>query len=360
MDTLTASADETKPQIAGVRFDRVRILADDLTGACDSAAPFVACGLGVRVWLGPTGRADEPVQAFNTASRGLETRRAAQAVADAAAKLSGGNRTLWFKKVDSAGRGQIAAELRAAHESLRTRAILFAPSFPEAGRTVSGGVLHVQDAEGARTIDLMDLVASEFSRVDRVTEAWEIAGTLQGGALLLVCDAATSDELDDLAAVDEPGLLYAGSAGLAKALAGLGATYGPATVVPLVRSAMTVCGTPHRATQMQMSHLGDTLPDHPRVQVKAEPGDAALIVQEFERHDPEAMILTGGDTALLALTALGANSIALRGEMATGIPWGFVRGGMADGRIVVTKSGGFGDTTSLTRLVRMLTAESAG
>lgn len=359
VDTVNDSLDEPKTHIAAARFDCVRILADDLTGACDSAAPFAACGFGVRVWLGPTGKAEEPVQAFNTASRGLLPRLAADAVTRAAVGIARGQRTLWFKKVDSAGRGAIAAELRATHEALGTRAILFAPSFPEAGRTVSGGVLRVEDAAGLRTVDLMELFAPEFSRVDCVAAAWQVADTLEGGGLLLVCDATTPDELENLAAIDEPGLLYAGSAGLAKALAGPGAET-PMARVPQVKTAMTVCGTPHRATQIQMAHLGEALPEHPRLQVKAEAGDAALIVEEFQRHDPEAMILTGGDTALLALTALGADSITLRGELAAGIPWGFVRGGMADGRIVVTKSGGFGDTTSLTRLVRLLTAEREG
>ena len=359
MDTLIATPGNTKLQIAGARFDQVRILADDLTGACDAAAQFAACGFGVRVWLGPEGIGHEQVQAFNTASRALKPTLAAEAVAATASKIPGGCRTLWFKKVDSAGRGQIAAELRAAQQSLRTRAILFAPSFPEAGRTVTGGILRVQDAEGERRIDLMSLLASEFSQLDRVAEAWEIAGSLQGGASLLLCDAATSGELEEIAAVEEPGLLYAGSAGLARALARSTAPQVPAAVIPRVERAMTVCGTPHRVTQMQMKHLGDALPDHPRVQVKAEASDAAWIIREFERHDPEAMVLTGGDTALLALTALGVNSIVLHGEMAPGIPWGFVRGGMADGRIVVTKSGGFGDSTTLTRVIRMLTAERA-
>ena len=115
---MTASPDAANTQTTGARFDSVRILADDLTGACDSAAPFAACGLGVRVWLGEAGTAAEPVQAFNTASRGLEPQLAAEAVARAAAAIPRGQRTLWFKKVDSAGRGAIAAELRAAHQEL--------------------------------------------------------------------------------------------------------------------------------------------------------------------------------------------------------------------------------------------------
>ena len=129
MEVLTANSLPTKTIAAALRMDCVRILADDLTGACDSAAAFAAVGYGVRVWLGPTAtiESDAPVQAFNTASRGLAVQAAAEAVARTAGAMSVRGRTLWFKKVDSAGRGAIAAELLAAHKAFGTRAILFAP-----------------------------------------------------------------------------------------------------------------------------------------------------------------------------------------------------------------------------------------
>ena len=54
-------------------YERTYIVADDLTGACDSAAAFLRAGLAVRVWLGDKALfpASEPVQAFNTDSRAL-------------------------------------------------------------------------------------------------------------------------------------------------------------------------------------------------------------------------------------------------------------------------------------------------
>jgi uncharacterized protein YgbK (DUF1537 family) len=45
---------------------------------------------------------------------------------------------------------------------------------------------------------------------------------------------------------------------------------------------------------------------------------------------------------LLAVQALEAHSFLLQGEIAPGIPWGLVQGGIAHGCLVVTKSGGFG------------------
>jgi uncharacterized protein YgbK (DUF1537 family) len=60
-----------------------------------------------------------------------------------------------------------------------------------------------------------------------------------------------------------------------------------------------------------------------------------------------ALILTGGDTAAFVQRSLGASRIELGGELARGIPWGFVEGGVADGCVVITKSGGFGDRDTL-------------
>jgi uncharacterized protein YgbK (DUF1537 family) len=65
-------------------------------------------------------------------------------------------------------------------------------------------------------------------------------------------------------------------------------------------------------------------------------------------------VLTGGDTALLALRALGVHSLVLRGEFAAGIPWAVAQGGLAQDRIIVTKSGGFGTATALNQILYAL------
>ena len=86
--------------------ERIILLADDLTGACDSAAAFLPTGHAVRVWLGAaaTSPAAEPVQAFNTDSRSLSPAKASRLVsrivARTAAALVSDPRTLLFKKID--------------------------------------------------------------------------------------------------------------------------------------------------------------------------------------------------------------------------------------------------------------------
>ena len=64
------------------------------------------------------------------------------------------------------------------------------------------------------------------------------------------------------------------------------------------------------------------------------------------------MVLTGGDTAAFVLARLNASAIRLSGEIAPGIPWGYIEGGDADGRIVITKSGGFGQQDTLMQAIQ--------
>jgi len=102
---------------------RIHLIADDLTGACDAAAAFLP-GDSVRVWLGdtPNDHAPETIQAFNTDSRTFSEPAAERAVAACALRCPPD--ALPFKKIDSAGRGPIAAELLAAQQALETHCLL--------------------------------------------------------------------------------------------------------------------------------------------------------------------------------------------------------------------------------------------
>src|SRR5580704_9581329 len=160
MPTATANPLHLPAPSATALPERIVLLADDLTGACDSAAAFLPTGRAVRVWLGTaaTFPATEPVQAFNTDSRSLSPAKASRIVARIAAALASNPQTLLFKKIDSAARGPFAAEILAAHLAFGSRAVLLAPAFPAAGRTVRDGILEIQDATGKHTqIDLADL-----------------------------------------------------------------------------------------------------------------------------------------------------------------------------------------------------------
>src|SRR5688572_10104079 len=113
------------------------IIADDLTGACDTAALF--CGRGrVPVFIAPApAGGDWEVAAVDTESRALPGAEAARRMrstgAGLAERLVAGS---LFKKIDSTLRGPIGAELDALLSVTGRTGALVCPAFPAQHRTV--------------------------------------------------------------------------------------------------------------------------------------------------------------------------------------------------------------------------------
>ena len=354
---------------------RIFILADDLTGACDSGAAFLAAGRSVRVVLDATCLdADrlsqteagdcETVWAFTTETRNLSPEEAGEVVAASMAALHPVSQdTLLFKKIDSAARGHLGVEIIAALRHSRTGLALVAPAFPGAGRSVQSGILNVRDWSGQDAmISLRDLFPdAETNAIDVLPADSEqqleqgIMRAFANGTRILLCDSNTQADLERLAAVvlriQQP-LLWAGSAGLAHALAGMLAARHATTALPSARRhghTLLFVGTRHPVTNLQVSHLERDSGTPNRAIHRIQRGTTLEqeVVAAFAAQPVSGLLLTGGGTAAFVLQALGASSIVLAGELALGIPWGFIEGGLADGCIVITKSGGFGEHDAL-------------
>src|SRR5262249_43969366 len=124
------------------------ILADDLTGACDSAVAFARRGLATRVLLapgpvavGPSERVEEG--ALDADSRQVTRRLAGSKTTVAARALRTSETTRLFKKVDSTLRGHVGAEIMACLRAWELPLALLCPAFPATGRWVQGGELFV-------------------------------------------------------------------------------------------------------------------------------------------------------------------------------------------------------------------------
>ena len=122
------------------------IIADDLTGALDSAAPFAARGLRAVAALGPDGleaalASGAAVVAVNTLSRHLAPEAAAVA-AEAARQCLAAGAQLLLKKVDSRLRGNAGPEAEAIARVLGVEALLVAPAVPSQS-------IVVRDSKGA-------------------------------------------------------------------------------------------------------------------------------------------------------------------------------------------------------------------
>jgi uncharacterized protein YgbK (DUF1537 family) len=352
----------------------VFIIADDLTGACDSAAAFLGSAQSVRVILKATmasigalrngSQGTGTVLAFSTETRNATSLHAVELVDRTMGVVQEiGTSGVLFKKIDSAGRGQIGAETMAALRASSARMALFAPAFPEAGRTVEQGVLKVRDAAEQQTSTPLMTLFSDFDpgqiellpvgTADNLQHGIEDA--LDRGVRVLLCDSESQEDLARLAAaaygMEQP-FLWTGSAGLAHAIASLFPSRQKNSAAQLAwpeGRTLVFVGTSHPVTMLQMTrfqHQFSSLNTYVQ-RIDWSSQSLAQVRGEFAAGPVAALVLTGGDTASSVLAALNACSIRLEGQLAHGIPWGFIEGGDADGCVVVTKSGGFGEPEAL-------------
>ncbi|HWP65306.1 MAG TPA: four-carbon acid sugar kinase family protein, partial [Candidatus Limnocylindria bacterium] len=222
----------------------LRVLADDLTGACDIATALLPWSgpVVVETHAGAPRPAGAALWVRNTQSRTLpvaEARRAVQqAVADA-----GAARAVVLKKIDTALRGHLGAELEAAMEAAGAAEVFVLPAIPAVGRTTVGGVQLLDGVPVHRTafaadplhpVDRSEVAAhvergsSRRCRVlalEEVRSRARLAAAIERGReadeTVFVCDAVTDDDLDAALAVllERPRpLVLAGSLGLGRAL----------------------------------------------------------------------------------------------------------------------------------------------
>jgi D-threonate/D-erythronate kinase len=348
---------------------QVVILADDLTGACDSAASFLGSERSAWVWL-----RDRTVSAnaanvwsFSTESRNQTPVVAGERVKKLIEGLAGlPPSTLFFKKVDSAGRGCFAEEMAAASTSMGADLVVYSPSFPEMGRLVLNGYLHVHDGTGERRkTPIHDLVPQHMhpsiGLIQRGTDMLveqSLRREAGAGKHLLVCDASESEDLERLVRVASrlpQRLLWAGSAGLGRELARVlssSTSMLRGTRVPVRGRTLIITGSSHPVTQLQLDRLTTVMSKSslPCVTIQVRYGESSddnLRKAFREAGTVGSLVLTGGDTAATVLRALGAEAIEIAGEVTVGVPWGILHGGLANGCVVVTKSGGFGSENAL-------------
>jgi uncharacterized protein YgbK (DUF1537 family) len=389
---------------------RVAIIADDLTGAADTGVQLARAGYRTAVAFrdAPIPPAEDlDAVALDTDSRAMPAGFAAKRVMETGHAVR--HARIVYKKLDSTLRGPIAAELAAAlGASGRDRAVV-APAFPAAGRTTVGGVqlvrgvpVHETEAKSdprtpVREGHLPTLLSAAFPSVlslsaEDLADPAAVRRAL-GSAACVVADAARDEDLEALVrAVPDPHeVLWAGSAGLAVAL---GVVYpGPradTTSSPPTpaRKVLVVVGSLSGVTRRQLRALEEqgcaAVPvgigrtdarEALRLARAALSGGACAAVHSAESRDAsdagtvvgalaevvgalseeglfDALVLTGGDTAVGVARRLGAVGIKLEGEVEPGIPVGTLIG--PSPYRVVTKAGAFGEQGTLVGAVETL------
>src|SRR3954469_7136428 len=144
---------------------RVLIVADDLTGAMDSAGPFAARGVETWVVAMPM-RCDAAllrsacVVSVNTETRHVPANEAAARVREIVRHLRCDGFNVIVKKIDSTLRGNVVAETLALMDASGRREAIIAAAFPAQGRTVRDGVVYVDGKPLAETAFARDAMSA--------------------------------------------------------------------------------------------------------------------------------------------------------------------------------------------------------
>ncbi len=353
----------------------LRLLADDLTGALDTAAAFVALSGEVAcVWYG-NHRADLPANAsIDAASRELAEAEAVarhQALAPLLADAD-----IAFKKLDSLLRGHVVAEVAALFACGAWAHVVLAPAFPFQGRITRGGRQYRRGDDGAWQPVGPDLVAA----MQALGIPARLGTTLGQG--VTVFDAQSDADLAEVVRLGrhaEGRVLWCGTAGLAQALVG-GAP--PAAAPPRV-PVLGLFGSDQDVTAQQIENCGALAL---RLSPAANRNDADMISRTLHQHGaamvgfnlpantprhlaashieahlaailpqlekPGTLIVAGGETLRAICDILGATSLRITGTVMPGVPRSTMQGGAWDGVAVISKSGAFGAPNLLRNLLR--------
>lgn len=365
----------------------LRLMADDLTGALDSAAAFAASGKPVPVlWRDAIALPEGPL-AFDTGTREPDGRRPGDRVHRLAPRLFRNPADLAFKKIDSLLRGAEAAEIAAILAARPFRYAVVAPAFPGQGRTTRGGRQGVVRPDGGWMALDTDL-AADLAALGRPATPIRAGDPLPDGVSL--ADAETDEDLDRVvsAASDPTDVLWIGSAGLAMALSRRFLPDRETDRVVLARPILGLFGSHHAVMEGQLAMV-----ERHRVTLRG-PSDALLVparlaergvclvtasvpvgatrtaasdhiaaaFRDLVRHlaPPGALIAAGGETLRMIADALNVEALAVGGEVSPGIPCSVVRGGAWDGTCVISKSGAFGAPDILSELLDEAPAHLSG
>ncbi|HET9871915.1 MAG TPA: four-carbon acid sugar kinase family protein [Propionibacteriaceae bacterium] len=369
----------TAPRVLG-------LVADDLTGAADSAVAFADHGWRVILHLHPERLQQQPavtddddvqtVLAVTTGCRASPDEEAAAVTARAVELVRGAGAQRLYLKIDSTVRGSVAGQISGAQHAWSdpggpARAII-CPAFPSQGRTVTNGRVQVHGVPLEQTAAATDPITPRHTGDLRVIIPGAVSAHPTGQQPLVIVDAADDHDLDALAGqltATPHSTITVGSGGLAAAVA---RRWSPTTPVQTAASAvgtgrvLVAVSSLHPVTAGQVSRLrssSDTGPVDVLISGtatttadEAAADLAARVDAALAEHPYSALVIVGGDGAAAILGRVGADHLLIDGAIHPGCPSGIVIGGRADGLRLVTKSGGFGDSdtlrTILTRLRR--------
>jgi D-threonate/D-erythronate kinase len=340
----------------------LRLIADDLTGALDTAAQFTGRIGPLPVLLDRTTAAPEGSYALNLSCRDGDQKTAVACTRDSLHCYSGAD--LAFKKIDSLLRGHWAAELAEVVQSGMFRRIVLAPAVPAHGRLTRGGLQMLGQPSGDPV--LIKDIAAELQR--------QGVSSRSADCEIVVLDAESDADLNAIAKryANERATLWCGAAGLARAIA----QEPPRAARPLNQPHLVIVGSRHPVTLRQLEVLGGERPGlltlmaaEPsfvgRVRTTLETFGCCVVLpalpsgltelEAAERIARGVELLSGRLPPLGGLTVIGgetfagvcrvlkATRLSVEGEFLHGVPASRMESGLWSGTFCASKSGAFGE-----------------
>ena len=354
----------------------LKLLADDLTGALDTAAEFVGLfGPMPVVWPATSLAQDVQSLVIDSGTRELMPDEAFTLVREIAPRLDRAD--IAYKKIDSRLRGPWVAELEACLATGSWDACILAPAFPHQGRRTFEGRQYVRSVDGGWNAAGDDILRQLRSRGLEARLASRM-DALVGG--ISVFDAESDRELERIVEVGrayQGSVLWCGSGGLAGALARATDASVPHQLGSPV---LGIFGSDHPATAAQLAmcepavirvhdakgsidHIKRALDRGVALVALQTPGplsrseaaqhfahEIMLIAQSID--PPKTLVAAGGETLKAHCIAVGARALRVLGRLEPGLPKSVIQGGAWDGVEVISKSGAFGPPDLWWKLLR--------
>jgi D-threonate/D-erythronate kinase len=386
----------------------VVLIADDLTGAADTSAPFASHGLSTRMLLDlqKETAATTEVTALSTSSRELDADPAKAAV-DYACRWVDQHHLdspYLFKKIDSTLRGHIADELSVFIDHFQVNRIVVSPAFPSQGRTTIDAQQHVHGIPVSRTTfarhNFTDNLIKRFSSIadlpiqhisiDMLRGSRPLASTFEKPGMFIPDIQSDADMQRFVQAALEADVRhFCGAAGMGRALArALGKRPADDTARQMCqRPLLIVAGSRNQATIDQVETArksgvpilslndGDSVVARD-VEFHLSRGKNVIITSQTPRTEeytpelvrqvlgklvkeiiyranPGMLVMTGGDVAAAVCRELEVTGVTLHGEIEPGMPVGSLESSQVAGLPIMTKAGGFGDRKAFCRILEL-------
>lgn len=366
--------------------NEIAVIADDLTGACDTAACFAAAlgSVAVNLFCDQHAADQQTLHVINTQSRLLPP-RTSQALLERLGSILAHKRII-FKKIDTALRGPIGAELQGLIAGTGPRHVIIAPALPRIGRTTRAGIQYDRDQPIHQSVAVHDphtkAPSADIAHVIRQT----------GNLPFLVADAETDADLQAIVArhLAGPPVVFVGSLGLADALVQQITRTPQNTIAPQpARAPLIVCGSQFPNAIAQIKHAAHHAGVQPiaipaaappsRTAFSPTPGKPTLLYIEpspnsrfrpdpseilpsfvaaatriYDQLNPDGLGIIGGETAFELLKRLGASRLAITGREDEIISCGMILDGRARNLPLATKGGSVGQEHAVLTMLNYL------